>query len=161
MSQNEGNKRGRPQGAKNKIVKNLGILSKNAELSAKESKRLINLFIIKKLQKIDELCDQLSPTAQARLLTDLMKYSTTQADVDSKVAQSKKENKKQISEIKISYEKPQELPAPIDITPIEEGESDEAITNENIDVQIDYEDINDKSDFIEIDDESDDDNEPY
>ncbi|OYD44147.1 hypothetical protein CHU00_18445 [Sphingobacterium cellulitidis] len=153
MAEEENKKRGRgrPQGAKNKIVKNLGILAKNNELSRNESKRLINLFIIKNLQKIEELSDQLSPSARAKLLTDLMKYSTTQANTDAQIQAQKKE-KKQINEIKISYEKPQLPPAPVlQISSGDEDESEDITIQvdddmENIDIQID--DI-DEDDFDE------------
>ncbi|WP_166334616.1 hypothetical protein [Sphingobacterium chungjuense] len=140
---NNGGKRGRgrPAGSPNKL-KSVTVLAKNRELAREEVKKLINLFVIKKMQKIDDLYDSLGTRDQAKMLTELMKYSTPTSSKDVEVLAKENEKPKQITEIKISYEKPQADQKTIDITPIEDADTDSIN-----DADDDVEDIDDTEPF--------------
>lgn len=109
--------RGRPKGSPNRL-KNVNKIVLNRQMASGEVKRLVNLFVIKKFQKIDELYETLDTRSQAKMLTELMRYSTPIAGREEDLL-DKKNEKRQITEIKISYEKPMQLEEnkPLEITP--------------------------------------------
>lgn len=109
--------RGRPKGSPNRL-KNVNKIVLNRQMASGEVKRLVNLFVIKKFQKIDELYNELDKRSQARLLESLLKYATPIAGREEDLL-DKKNEKRQITEIKISYEKPMQIEEnkPLEITP--------------------------------------------
>lgn len=139
MAENENNKRGRgrPKNSPN-LNPSVKRLSADRELVKKTTNKKIGLFVVKKMDEIEKLYDDLTASAKAKLLIELMKYSTTTYAQEVQLKNTVKEEKKQISKIEISYEKP-ELPEPtVDITPhevIEDEDSDNA--DEDIDVETD------------------------
>jgi len=144
MSENENKKRGRPKNSAN-LNPSVKRLSADRELVKKTTNKKIGLFVVKQMDKIDELYKDLTPSAKAKLLIELMKYSTTTYAQEVQLKNTTKEEKKQISKIEISYEKPV-LPEPIEITPHED---------------VDYESTDD-ADEIDIDDtDIDDENDPF
>lgn len=96
-------KRGRPAGAQN-VKKSFSLLAKNEALARSETKRIINLFVIKKLQQVEDIFDAQSPTGKAKLLIELLKYATPTASKDVEVL-NKGKDKKPITNITISYDK--------------------------------------------------------
>lgn len=146
MAENENKRgRGRPKNSAN-LNPSVKRLSADRELVKKTTNKKIGLFVVKQMDKIDELYKDLTPSAKAKLLIELMKYSTTTYAQEVQLKNTTKEEKKQISKIEISYEKPVELPEPIEITPHEDVEIDST----------------DDADDIDIDDtDIDDDNEPF
>lgn len=144
--ENENNKRGRgrPKNSPN-LNPSVKRLSADRELVKKTTNKKIGLFVVKQMDKIEELYADLTPSAKAKLLIELMKYSTTTYAQEVQLKNTVKEEKKQISKIEISYEKPVELPsAPIEITPHEDVDIDSNEDAEDID-EIDF--INDDEPF--------------
>lgn len=141
MAENANNDSGRGRGRpKNSPNRNPSVkrLSADRELVKKTTNKKIGLFVVKQMDKIEELYADLTPSAKAKLLIELMKYSTTTYAQEVQLKNTVKEEKKQISKIEISYEKP-ELPEPvIEITPHEEIDEDIDSDNaDDIDVQED------------------------
>ncbi|MEJ5092793.1 hypothetical protein GEO21_22375 [Sphingobacterium faecium] len=136
--------RGRPSGAPNRL-KNVNKIVLNRQMASGEVKRLVNLFVIKKFQKIDELYETLDTRSQAKMLTELMRYSTPIAGREEDLL-DKKNEKKQITEIKISYETPMQLEEnkPLEITPHQDididDNGDDIEEDDNIDFQDDEDD---------------------
>lgn len=139
MAENE-NKRGRPKNAPN-LNPSVKRLSGDRELVKKTTNKKIGLFVVKQMDKIDELYKDLTPSAKAKLLIELMKYSTTTYAQEVQLKSTAKEEKKQISKIEISYEKPV-LPEPIEITPHEDVDNDSDNADE---IDIDDTDIDDEN----------------
>ena len=136
--ENENNKRGRgrPKNSPN-LNPSVKRLSADRELVKKTTNKKIGLFVVKQMDKIEELYADLTPSAKAKLLIELMKYSTTTYAQEVQLKNTVKEEKKQISKIEISYEKP-ELPEPvIEITPHEDVDIDSTDADEDIDVETD------------------------
>jgi len=129
MENNE-NKRGRPQGSPN-INPTLKKLKNNRDLVKREVSKKAGLFVVKQMDKLDDLFDQLTPSAKAKLLTELMRFSTTTYAEEIKLKNIQKETK-DIKEIKISYEKPSLPPAPviIEYTDAEVEEDDDIIKSD-------------------------------
>ncbi|WP_313235710.1 hypothetical protein [Sphingobacterium multivorum] len=149
MAGNENNKRGRgrPSGSPNKIT-TMARMRNNRDLVKKEVSKKAGLFVVKQMDKLDDLYKDLTPSAKAKLLIELMKFSTTTYAEEMKLKHIEKENKgRDIKEIKISYEQPS-LPEPIieDVQEVQEVQDDSNIENEN-------EDEADDIDFLEVDDE--------
>lgn len=138
--ENNSNKRGRgrPSGSPNKNT-TLNRLKNNRDLVKKEVAKKAGLFVVKQMNKIEELYENLTPSAQAKLLIELMKFSTTTYAEEMKLKHIEKENKsKSISKIEISYEAPVALPAPApeEIIEIQDAQDDivdedEGINNED------------------------------
>ena len=135
-------KRGRPPGAPNRL-KNVNKIVLNRQMASGEVKRLVNLFVIKKFQKIDELYETLDTRSQAKMLTELMRYSTPIAGREEDLL-DKKNEKRQITEIKISYEMPAQIEGnkPLEITPHQDidDEGDDIDDYENDDFNDDEDD---------------------
>lgn len=85
--------RGRPSGAPNRL-KNVNKIVLNRQMASGEVKRLVNLFVIKKFQKIDELYETLDTRSQAKMLTELMRYSTPIAGREEDLLDKKNEKSK-------------------------------------------------------------------
>lgn len=157
MQENENNNggkrgRGRPTNSPNKQP-SLNRLKNNRELVKKEISKKAGLFVVQKMNDINELYKDLSPSAKAKLLIELMRFSTTTYAEEMKLKSIEKENKsKDIKEIKISYETPI-LPQPIQKLEIEDAQEvhDDSIMKNEAD------DIDGDDDFIAYDDE----NEPF
>lgn len=150
---NNGGKRGRgrPSNSKNKQP-TLNRLKNNRELVKKEISKKAGLFVVQKMNEINELYKDLSPSAKAKLLIELMRFSTTTYAEELKLKHIEKESKsKDIKEIKISYETPI-LPQPIQKIEIEDAQEVHDDSNIN-----DADDIDGDDDFIAYDDE----NEPF
>lgn len=141
---NQPSKRGRPKGSPNKL-KSVTTLAKNRELAREEVKRLINLFVIKKMQKIDDLYDSLGTRDQAKMVTELLKYSTPTSSKDVEVLSKENEKPKVITSIKVVYEKPNSPePTTIDITPHGDVDEDDLIINEEADQEDDGNEYDDE-----------------
>ena len=152
MSENENNKRGRgrPSGSPNKNT-TLSRLRNNRDLVKKEVAKKAGIFVVKQMDKLDDLYKDLNPTAKARLLIELMKFSTTTYEQEARLKHIEKEKKAgDIKEIKISYETPN-LPEPA--PKIEDAQ----IVHEE-DTTHKKDDDGDDIDYVEVDD---DDNEPF
>ncbi|WP_099369849.1 hypothetical protein [Sphingobacterium sp. 1.A.5] len=144
-----GRGRGRPKGSENKTLSYKKLTRSSRDIINKETGKKIGLFVHHNMSKMQAIFDQLSPNQQARFLIEMAKFTTSTYAQEVQLKKGLKEEKKQISKIEISYEKPVELSKidqPIDITPHQE---------------IDELDSNDDADDFDIINDEEDENEPF
>ena len=130
---NNGGKRGRPKNSPNKVPSYNKLKNSSRDLINKETGKKIGLFVHYNMTKMQAIFDQLTPNQQARFLIEMAKFTTSTYAQEVQLKKGVKDEKKQISKIEISYQKPELPPAPINITPHDDVKNIDSTNADDID----------------------------